>query len=493
MPARPMRVKILSELGIPTTLPEGGQYLQTWGHGPDTLILCPGPNPALCLPLIKNHGRVFFLHLPDFAQQMPSAWHQAIPPNWQLIDQDSIFDLPPQTRKIIYTPIKRLFPSCLAPILAQWEISPQKSATQELWLPSPAHGLIVQELASAAQKHDLTPRILPATIKAENLAAMLNTKAPALFVSINFQGLDAYGENQALLEAAGVPIAVWCVDNPFHLLTAQKNILWKKLPVFVTDSWFIHPLKKLGAHPIHLPLATDPLIFASHGPCPRGQDLLFVGRSHFPDRDSFFAAATVPKTIQEKATTLSGRQAHFGWWQQELGGELWPGNQVRSIGLGAEIQSQKWRAQCLSHLAHQGALTIIGDANWANLVPEATLTAPVDYYHGLAQAYSQASLVLNLTSLLLPHGLTQRHFDVWACGSFLLTDHTQGLDIFPGKLAQSISFETPEEAWELARYYAQHPKQKEQIRQAWQKLILQEHSYSQRLQTILHHLGCGKR
>ncbi|NLV97874.1 MAG: glycosyltransferase family 1 protein, partial [Desulfovibrionales bacterium] len=65
--------------------------------------------------------------------------------------------------------------------------------------------------------------------------------------------------------------------------------------------------------------------------------------------------------------------------------------------------------------------------------------------------------------------------------------------IFPGKLAQSISFETPEEAWELARYYAQHPKQKEQIRQAWQKLILQEHSYSQRLQTILHHLGCGKR
>lgn len=487
MPARPIRVKINDELGIPTTLPEGGQYLQVWGNGPDTLILCPGPNPKLCAALLDNQERIFWLTLPDFAQQMPPAWHQSIPSNWQPISIDQIAGLPRQIRKILYTPAKRLFPAQLAPILARQQICPTASTkhTKEIWLPTPSNGLIVQEMARAAGEQGFTPRILPADLRPENLIQMLNHRVPAFFISINFHGLDSFGENQTLLEAAGVPIAVWCVDNPFHLLTAQKNRLWQRLFLFVTDSWFIEPLRHLGARPIHLPLGTDPALFRSGNAGPDGYELFFVGRSYFPDRDRFFAAATIPKSVQTKAMSLPGRQAHFGWWQKELGKKLWPGNQVRDIGLGAEIKSQKWRAQCLNYLADKSHLTIVGDAAWADLVPQATLRPPVDYYHGLVQTYQQASFVLNLTSLLLPHGLTQRHFDVWACGGFLLSDQTLGLEIFPVELTQGIMFTSPEQALELIHYFAKHPQQKKELQLAWQELILKEHTYFKRLETLL--------
>jgi spore maturation protein CgeB len=102
----------------------------------------------------------------------------------------------------------------------------------------------------------------------------------------------------------------------------------------------------------------------------------------------------------------------------------------------------------------------------------------VDYYSGLAEIYREASFSLNLTSLLLPHGLTQRHFDVWACGGFLLTDDTPGLKIFPQELARAVTFETPEQAAELLRSLAAAPLRKEELRRAWQEHILEEHSYA---------------
>lgn len=488
MSARPQRLKINNELGIPTTLPQGEQYLQCWGLGPDTLILGPGPSPELCMPLVAPKGNVFYLHLPQFYEQMPKTWHQALPKHWQALDLEQIKHLPPGTRKILYTPLKRLFPASLAPVLAGVQLAVTKTKTRELWLPTQPQGLIVPELARAAQDLGFIPRLLPANLSSAELIPMLEQGPPALGISINFHGLDPWGENQALFAAAGVPLVVWCVDNPLHLLTAQKNKLWQQLPLFVTDNWFVASLKKLGAQPIHLPLGTDPTIFAPKKTDCNHEGLLFVGRSHFPQQDKFFAAATLPPDVQNQAKALSGRQGHFGWWQTKLKIPLWPGQKVRNLGLGAELQSRKWRCACLQYLAAHEQLTIIGDQHWRQLLPGIQLRPPVDYYHGLARAYQEFSMVLNLTSLLLPHGLTQRHFDVWACGGFLLSDNTPGLDIFPQDLTQDISFSTPAQALERVRYFATHEGHKKDLAQAWQKHILAEHSYKHRLQTILDYL-----
>ena len=43
----------------------------------------------------------------------------------------------------------------------------------------------------------------------------------------------------------------------------------------------------------------------------------------------------------------------------------------------------------------------------------------------------------------MSEALTQRHFDVWAAGGFLLTDRTPGLDIFPRELVEPIVLRPP--------------------------------------------------
>lgn len=486
MPARPIRVKFKNELGISTTLPEGEQYLRLLGSGRDVLVTCPGPVPGLCVPRLAEAGRIHLLHVPDFESQMPPAWHAALPPDWERVPLEAAVAMLPAVRVLHYTPATRLLPSVFAPLLARLSPSPTTRTPETVWLPCPDKALIVPELEDAAKSLGLRPKRLPAVISSEALAHELKQEAPGLFLSVNLHGLDPWGENQSVLEAAGVPVAAWCVDNPLNLLTAQKNLLWKRLPLFVTDDWFVGPLRSLGADARHLPLATSPKFFGPDGTCPGGRDLLFVGRSSFPDRDRFFAACSVPEDLAAEARALSGRQAHFGWWRERMPHiPLWPGSGVRTVGLGAETASAAWRRSCLAALAASGNLTVIGDDAWRHLVPGARLLPPVDYYGGLAEACRRASFTLNLTSLLLPNGLTQRHFDVWACGGFLLTDRTPGLAIFPVELAEAVSFGTPEEAAERLDRLAKDPTRKEGIRRSWQELILSEHTYEFRLQTIL--------
>ena len=368
------------------------------------------------------------------------------------------------------------------------------------------------------------PQILPKLLAAD---------CPDFFFSLNFKGLDPLGEVYHLLNTLGIKVATWCVDNPWHLLSSLRAPYWRDLTIFVTDASFIAPLKKHGAKEVyHLPLASSPRFFYPAAAAPRAHKLLFAGRTAFPNKNSFFAGCRLKENLLEEslleenlleeslleeslleenlleenlleenlpeeslqnsapasasAKNPTRRPPDFNYWTKRLKiNPLWPGQEVRRAGLAAEECSLLWRKSCVAAALPLG-LTLYGDAGWKEVLPACApnLRAPLDYYTELPDAYRAAEIVLSATSLLLPAGLNQRHFDAWAAGSICLTDNTPGLEIFPPELLEHICFNSCAELPLLARELLGSPALQAELKQSWQKLIFGEHTYAQRVRKI---------
>ena len=381
----------------------------------------------------------------------------------------------------------------------------------KLILTPPAKGrLVLHEAVNAFRKSGCTVESRQEELLcAEDLARMYTLpperssleKHPDMFFSVNFHGLDKFGENFAILYGKGIPVAVWCVDNPWNLLSGLRTDFWKDTHLFVTDSSFIPSLKANGARRVSfLPLATDPDVFFPQKPVKSNRDskknLVFVGRSAFPDKERFFVGQSIPEDIRKEslARLWTGQRTDFSWWLEELNLEtspLWPGSTARKASLGAEESSLAWRAACLHEGTAMG-LTLYGDAGWGTQFPAdgakkhtPELRQPLDYYTQLPAVYTDSPFSLNMMSFLLPQGVNQRHFDVWAAGGFCLMDDCQGLRLFPSDLTQPVTFRKPEEIPELVTYFKKNREEKTLLTAAWRSLILEEHTYAIRMQILL--------
>lgn len=384
-------------------------------------------------------------------------------------------------------------------------------------LPDSGRDLLRRELAFALEELGFRARLvrpdkLLDSASPDFLLRVLED-GPSLFFSVNLQGLLPGGRVPEMLRQAGVPVLAWFVDNPWHILSGMRDPGWKKWQLAVTDDSFIVPLRSAGAAGVlHLPLAVcRHCLKAGLAAAGNGQEripgLFFAGRSSFPGRDTFFAGQAVPPELLQQAAEMGrrGERADFHWWVRKLDlaeevPHFWPGKKARRPGLGAALSNRVWRAQRLAAAAQLG-LTLHGDADWSTELSQILLgqTAgpgdgrgirlfpPFDYYAAAHAYYRRAEFSLNLNSLILVAGLTQRIFDAWAAGGFCLSGNSPGLDIFPAELTAPVTFNRPEELPELAASLRAAPARKRELAEAWRKHILQEHTYTRRL----HGLLCG--
>ncbi|WP_051258044.1 glycosyltransferase family protein [Desulfovibrio cuneatus] len=393
-------------------------------------------------------------------------------------------------------------------------------------IPDSGNGLLREECAMAFAALGLrVSRPAPQALLAEGSPHYLPTLLqgePALLFSINFSGLTPMKPVLQCLAQHNSKAAVWCVDNPWNLLSGVRDPLWKTLPLFVTDPFFLPALREAGATSVaHLPLAACLELFGPHAPqratCPAPTGLapvLFVGRSQFPGKDDFFKGCQPPPELLSHAIAMlehSGQEErpHLGWWQQALAPHgkgqppYWPGKNARMPALGAEETNLAWRSSCLTAAASaftkhnagvagtstSAGLDIVGDAGWGSCLPQgARLTPPGDYYTRLPGLYATAQATLALTSLQLPHGLNQRHFDVWAAGGLMVSDATPGLELFPKELTRPVTFHTAQELPGLLRSLEAAPALRRSLTQNWGELITSQHTYHHRMQQVVTHL-----
>jgi hypothetical protein len=102
------------------------------------------------------------------------------------------------------------------------------------------------------------------------------------------------GEIYYLFKELDIPCASWLVDNPWHILSKLRASFWKEMHLFVTDVSFISQLKSAGAKSAHhLPLAANPKMFKPNQN-DADLDMVFAGRSEFPNRNKFFRRGQSP-------------------------------------------------------------------------------------------------------------------------------------------------------------------------------------------------------
>lgn len=493
-------------------------HLQTLSDAPESFTLLRSGTKALCLlglgadaraalaagqtlAGLSSESDIFWVEAPQILAQH----NQNIPAHWTALTASPLPDeetgpvfpqLPADTALVLYQPGVRLFPSFWGPLLGRLRAlsyAPREKPGRAVILPGNENALLGKELAAAFRTLGAQPLPVADDALTEHLPNLLDAR-PGLCFCVNGRGLDASGELFHTLTALGIAVHIWCVDNPWHVLSAWRAPWWKAARLWVTDASFIEPLQRAGAEYVrHLPLAASAEYFGSPAPY-RGDPLesvVFVGRSAFPQRDAFFAGQRLPEGLLAQAQTKMGTNTppDFAWWLTRLDVPPWPGYAVRGAGLGAEECSRQWRVRCLSAcLAANGGpgLTVFGDDSWLELLPKSTdIRPPVDYYTALPGIYAAARYSLNITSLLLPAGLTQRHFDVWAANGFCLTSFTPGLSLFPKELTAPISFHTPAELPGLLERLERDPTLRRDLKHGWKEEILQRHTYEKRLETVL--------
>lgn len=510
MTSTPPRMRIDDELGRLQTLSRGRDAFQRLcgpQHGAEgrALLLGLGPNPAEAARMLADAPEVLWLECPDFTAAMDKAgpgWRAAIPAAWREISPQEAPQAARGRQVWAWRQGARLFSAFWGPVWGAARAETLRgasppTATRGVLLPGDESCLLHRELAEAFTAAGFA---VHAETDFDSLSHLLRQEKPALCFSVNLRGLDQGGEAFELLRACGVPTVLWFVDNPWHILSALRLPWWKGAELCVSDASFIECLLRAGARRVlHLPLAFCPDMIRSASPKTLWTDgsLAFVGRAAFPARNRFFAAARTAQADMAAAQALLEAEGRpdFHWWARRLGVPLWPGHGVRGVGLGAERCATAQRARWLRAALEQDprGLRVFGDKeNWRTLLPEAPphiWRDAVDYYGALPDIYAAAPYTLNVTSLLLPAGLTQRHFDVWAAGGFLLSDATPGLDIFPAELVREIRLERPAALSATMVRLERDPSLRRHVSHAWRTHVLAEHGYAQRVAAVAERLG----
>lgn len=335
----------------------------------------------------------------------------------------------------------------------------------------------------------------------KQLLELIKSFRPDLALTVNHLGFDAEGLMDDLFSRLKLPAASWFVDSPAFILGENRPSPW--VSAFSWDKDYLKMLKNKGfATVAHLPLATDDQFFRPDQSSPPARPLAFVGDS--------LTMATAKYMLKLGLRADSEKFSGFLDETDKLAeafldnADLLPdpdglAKLAAPAGLAPEAERLAdlgalvtWRASRIRRTrvlaaVKESGLTVAGDKHWSgllNLRPE-RLLPPLDYYTELKSFYQKTMVNINITSAQMKTGLNQRVFDVPASGAFLLTDHKEQLfELFePGR--EVVTYQEPQEARQLAAWYAGHPAAREGVIRAAHERVSGCHLYRHRLKELL--------
>ena len=304
---------------------------------------------------------------------------------------------------------------------------------------------------------------------------------PDMLLSIDHIGFDRRHWLGEVLDAMGLPTAVWYVDSPFFLQHGYDLPAPQVTSLFVWDRSYVPLLQACGAARVHhLPLATELDAWACAAP--RRAALSFVGHSGVA-LEQRWAARLDATQHQQSAVWQDALCTDRQQLIRLLGTPgMPPDARISTLAHATFAASQQHRVQLLR--AVQGpSLQLFGDAAWRGLV-QAQLHGPVAYGAALAQVYAGSAISLNVTSLQMPSTVNQRVFDIPAAGGFVLTDAQAELEqLFePQEMAR---YTHADGLAEQVRTYAAQPALRQAMTARARQRIAAQHTYVHRMTTLV--------
>jgi len=372
---------------------------------------------------------------------------------------------------------------------------------------------LVAEVAAALKRLEIPTHCLPLTDLErgqtrfiEALLHAITTFRPDFLLTINHLGLDREGRLLSLLEDLNLPLASWFVDNPQLILHDFPHQTSPWCTVFTWDRDTVPWLADMGfSRSFFLPLATDPERF--HPPRPADPppdpawtaDVSFVGSSMVRQvREALSRMSGFPGLVHG-FESLAAQFAHSS--SRNVGRFLKEAHPQRYQDyvnlpdvrkrLDFELlmtweATRQYRTRCVTEILPFSPV-IAGDSLWHETLPSRPAWRHVprlDYYRDLPRFYPLSKIGLNCTSMQMKGAINQRVFDIPACGGFVLTDRREQLDS-AFEPDETACYEDPSELAGLVRHYLATPYARQRITRKAQKRILADHTYVNRLSSLI--------
>ncbi|MBN1757067.1 MAG: glycosyltransferase [Chitinispirillaceae bacterium] len=328
----------------------------------------------------------------------------------------------------------------------------------------------------------------------------LQKDRPAAVLSINLLGVDGNGILAEYCRRAGIPLIVWFVDDPRPILLNRMQHLSEGVIVFSWERAYLPWLRQQGfGDARYLPLASDPAQFAVPRTRRPSVGCAFVGTamgSSFlkeiaekfmwkPEYARVAAAVAfricsernsdVDRLLDDECATQSVvlplDSDHTRTW-------------LRSYCI--HTASMIMRKRMVTGLLSSGIETFGDPEGWRELAgPGLTVHGTIDYRTEIGDCYRSIAVNLNCTSCQMPTAVNQRVFDVPLSGAFIINDDQSDLhELFAEN--EYVTYSSVEECAEKVAFYRENESARTAVSDTARKRILGEHTYTHRLQSLLH-------
>lgn len=253
---------------------------------------------------------------------------------------------------------------------------------------------------------------------------------PDVVLIMKGEGLDS-ATIERMKEATHAKLVLWYPDDPRYYDTIIKRIIGSFDYVFTMSPRAVGIYREMGVKNVAcLPGACDPtfhrkLELTAPDQSRYSCDILFVG-TYYPRRARFIKA-------------------------------------LRKAGLRLRIYGDYWNLL------------------WMGKGTKPAIPAPE-----MVKSFNAAKIVLNVhANSDVAYKVNSRTFEATGCGAFVLTDRVYGLNDYFDVGKELACYENERELVELAKYYLDSDKEREEVSQRGHERAYRDHTYALRLTQLL--------